>query len=109
MASTFTLKCSPGALGETGNSDAGESFAASDPTHPVVGFSLHAHGTRGNMQSARDHVADLRTIWPNVWVLSNDCDVGVCHHKSLALDALDCEPEHLHRAASLVGGISVRK
>src|SRR5258708_1457961 len=99
MASTFTLRCSPGALGETCNRDAGESFAASDPTHPLVGFSLYAHSTSRNMQGSRDHVADLRTIWPDAWVLSNDCDVDICNHKPFTLDVLDREREHLHGAA----------
>src|SRR5437867_12839018 len=109
MASTLTLGCSPRALGETGNCDAGESFAASDPTHPLVRFSLYAHGTSGNVQRARDYVADLRAIGSNAWVLSNDCDVGVRYYKPFALDTVDCECQHLHGAASLVGGIGIGK
>src|SRR5947207_12091215 len=107
MASTLTLRCSPGALGETGNRDAGESFAASDPTHPFVRFSLHAHSAGGNVQRARDQVAHLGAVRSNAWILGNDCDVGVRYEKSFALDALDRKPQHFHRIAPLVGGIRI--
>src|SRR5437762_12824712 len=109
MASTFTLRCSPKALGETGNRDAGESLAAPDPTHTFVRFSLHAHSAGGNVQSARNYVAHLGAVRPDAWVLSDDCDVGVRYQKSFALDALDREPQHFHRIAALVGGIGVGK
>src|SRR5260221_10975783 len=109
MASTFTLRCSPGPLGETGNRNTGESFAAPDPTHSFVRFSLHAHSAGGNVQRARNYVAHFGAVWPDAWVLSNDCDVGIRNHKSFALDTLDGELQHFHRIAPLVGGISVGK